>query len=163
MCCNFSNLKYYFLCQHNSNQVRLQQIFTIHCMFLCRCLFLKFSTKATTFEVKPNSFLHLFIVLTHLTILFNITTYAWETYGKPPGSRTNFLLYHACYNPNEGFSISFYNVMPISTIMLFGFDAIIIGGNMYLYRFLNNYSDKREGQLPFIYLAKNNTSCVQRS
>ena len=113
-----------------------------------RCIFLKFSTHGSdaTLAMKPNSFINFFIFLSHLTITANILNYAYDSYGKDSGTRTNFLLYRACSDPDKIFSVPAHKLLyNISTIILYGYDAIIIGGNLYLYRFMVNFSDKREG------------------
>jgi len=98
--------------------------------------------------MKPNSFINFFIFLSHLTITANILNYAYDSYGKDSGTRTNFLLYRACSDPNKIFSVPAHKLLyNIRTIILYGYDAIIIGGNLYLYRFMVNFSDKREATL----------------
>ena len=97
-----------------------------------------------------------------LFILFNVTCFVWQVYGKQGADRSPILLYQvlkfqklniqfietwcsqACIQPNSQFSISAFHVMPINQLLLFVVDMVIIFGNLYLYKFLQLDTERRE-------------------
>ena len=78
------------------------------------------------------------IHLTFIFLLCTITTY-----------------YHihiqACIQPQEQFSIPLLEVMPVNFVLLLIVDMVIIFGNLYLYKFLQQNTDRRK---------KGRTCCV---
>ena len=114
------------------------------CIF--RCLFLKYGTQNTvTAPLKSSSFFSVFFTICHVAMFYNIYSYIWITYGNPEGQRTPFILYRTCYDPNQKYSGSIFTPMPVSTLIIVICNCVLIGGNFYLYRFLELNSDKREG------------------
>ena len=98
--------------------------------------------------IKSSSFFNIFFNLCHAVLFYNIWSFFWIAYENPPGDRNNFLLYRACYNPNEIYSTPIYKLMPISTFILVCFDFVLIGGNFYIYIYLKDLSIKRnEGKI----------------
>ena len=50
----------------------------------------------------------------------------------------------ACIQPQEQFSIPLLEVMPVNFVLLLIVDMVIIFGNLYLYKFLQQNTDRRK-------------------
>ena len=50
------------------------------------------------------------------------------------------ILYRACLNPWDNWSIPFYKVMPLNQLIVYICDSIIISSNLFLYRFLKQHT-----------------------
>ena len=50
----------------------------------------------------------------------------------------------ACIQPQEQFSIPLLEVMPVNFVLLLLVDMVIIFGNLYLYKFLQQNTDRRK-------------------
>ena len=96
--------------------------------------------------IKSSSFFNLFFSICHGVLFYNICSYIRIAFENPEGQRTNFILYHACYDPKKNYSSSIFTAMPVSTLFQLCTNCILIGGNFYLYRFLKSNSDKRKGR-----------------
>ena len=86
------------------------------------------------------------IILSQAIVLFNAVCYAMTAYGKTGTDRSQFLIHHACLAPDEDYSIFFLEIMPINQTILYVVDTVIIFGNLYLYRFLQKNTDRKEGK-----------------
>ena len=116
-------------------------------MPIFRCLFLKYGTQTTvTASIKGSSFFKTFFTICHAAMLYNICSYIWIFRGNSEGQRNHFLLYHLCYDPNQKYSSSIFTAMPVSTLLVFISNFVLIGGSFYLYRFLQSNTEKRAGE-----------------
>ena len=140
---------------------------------LFRCLFLKFSMqKKIPSGIKSSSFFNMFFTICHGILFYNFCSFFSIAYENHVGNRTTFILYHACYDPNKKYSSSLYAAMPLrnafhinstdqrlvnnslllfmkgnhfSTFFAMSTHIVHVAGNFYLYRCLQSYTDKREG------------------
>ena len=114
---------------------------------LFRVLFLKSSKsiKPISSPLKSNSYLYYCLIICQLFTCFNLGTFFLGISGKSGSDRSNFLIYQACYQPDQRFSVPFTNVMPLNALLLYTVDLIIIFGNLYLYRFLQLKTQKKKG------------------
>ena len=120
------------------------------------------SNEKTVSRLRSSWLLLGFLGGSLLFILFNVTCFVWQVYGKQGADRSPILLYQvlkflkfiiqfiekwcsqACIQPNSQFSISAFHVMPINQLLLFVVDMVIIFGNLYLYKFLQLDTERRE-------------------
>ena len=116
-------------------------------MPIFRCLFMKYGTQTTvTASIKGSSFFKTFFTICHAAMFYNICSYIWIFYGNSEGQRNHFILYHVCYDPNQKYSSSIFTAMPVSTLLVFISNFVLIGGSFYLYRFLQSNTEKRAGE-----------------
>ena len=77
--------------------------------------------------------------------MFNIYCLFLASYGKSGPERLQLLLYQACIQPLNFWSTSMFTVMPVNQIMIYLVEIVWITGNLYLYRFLQQNTDRRIG------------------
>ena len=77
-----------------------------------------------------------FILIGLCYIVINIFVIIQEQRGKTGAERSQFVLYRACIDPGSDFSIPVIHVAPLSQLLLYVVDLIIIFGNLFLSRFL---------------------------
>ena len=77
--------------------------------------------------------------------IFNILSLFIISYGKSETERLPFLLYHACIQPLDHWSLPIFNLMPVNQILLYIVEFVWISGNLYLYKYLQLNTKRRKG------------------
>ena len=91
---------------------------------------------SVTSVLKRTSFTMSFILIGLCYIVINIFVLIQDQRGKSGAERSQFVLYHACIEPGSEFSTPVVKVAPLSQLLLYLVDLIIILGNLFLSRFL---------------------------
>ena len=78
----------------------------------------------------------------HTGILGFLILFIFRTKSSLP-----LILYQACLDPWEVFSIPFYLVMPINQLIIYTIDVVIISNNIFLSRFLYQQTSHNSGQV----------------
>ena len=91
--------------------------------------------------------------------LFNICSLISVSYGKSGSDRLPLLLYQACFQPLNSWSMPMFTVMPVNQIFIYLLETVWILGNLYLCRFLQKNTDRREGKLTFVFTMSEGVDC----
>ena len=98
-----------------------------------------------TSVLKRTSFTMSFILIGLCYIFINVFVLLKEQRGKTGAERSQFVLYRACIDPSSSFSIPVVHVAPLSQLLLYVVDLIIILGNLFLSRFLERQTSNNKG------------------
>ena len=126
-------------------------VVNLHILFnsSIRYIFVRTSLqKEITLVLKRSSFTFKFLLLGFCYTLINIWVYTWENYDGDGVERSRFVLFRACVDPDSRFSLLIVRLAPLSQLLLYTIDIVIIVSNLILYRFLEKQRKNNSGNSP---------------